>query len=141
MLLDFVHRHLDEVFVHFGAHGAFQRVRIGRAQHAERARRCHDDHGLGLAGGKRGIEMLDELGKEGLFRLRMPVGLLVGAAAVADRAMGTAGRVSAELARWQVLLLEHLERLEVGKFGVAGVFQDERLGAVAHHHPFAVADQ
>ena len=70
--------------------------------------------------------------------LVVPIGLRDRAAAVAGGAEGAAGRARAELVGRQILLLEHLEGLQIGKLGVAGILQDQRLGAVANHHPLAL---
>src|ERR1700675_2079850 len=85
--------------------------------------------------------MLREMREEGLLSLIVPVGLLDRAAAMTHRTMGAAGPVAAEFVRRQVLLLEDLDHLEIRKFNIARVLQHQRLGTVADHHPFAVADQ
>ena len=85
MLLDLVHRHLDEILVDLGAQRIAQIVRIGLAHHAERARRRDHDQRFGVAGLDRGIEAAGELLQEPLLLLLVPVGLLHGAAPAADR--------------------------------------------------------
>jgi len=129
---------IDERMVgQLGAYRGAQRVRIGRTDHAERARWCHQDDRLRLAGCERGIEVLDQLQEKGSFRLVVPVGLLDGTTAVPSRAKGTARLIGAEFAGRQILLLVNRYRLEIGKLGVAGIVQHQRLGAVADHNPFA----
>ena len=117
-------------------------MRIGRTDHAERARRRHQDDRLRLAGGERGIKVLNQMQEEGPFRLVVPVGLLNGAAtAVTGRTEGPARCIGAELMGGQILLFEDLDSLEVGKLGVADVLQHQRLGAVADYNPFVTVDQ
>src|SRR6185503_901275 len=87
------------------------------------------------------VEMVCQLDQELLLGLIVPIGLSDRRADRSGRSVGTAGLVGALLARGQILLLEHFERLQVGKLGVSGVLQYERLGAVAHHHPLAFADR
>jgi hypothetical protein len=60
---------------------------------------------------------------------------------VTGRTKDPARRSGAEVVSGQILLLEDLDGLEIGKLGVAGVLQHQRLGAVADHNPFALLDQ
>jgi hypothetical protein len=55
--------------------------------------------------------------------------------------MRTAGGIGAYVMGRRHLLLEGFDRPELGRYEVAGILQQERLGAVADHDPFAVADQ
>jgi len=118
-----------------------RRVRISRTDHAQGTGRRHHDQGLGLARSNGAVELLRQLHKEVSFRLVVPVGLLHSAFDVADRAVGAARRVAAERACRQVLLLQNLYGLEVGKFGIARVFENQSLRTIADNNPLAVTYQ
>jgi hypothetical protein len=55
--------------------------------------------------------------------------------------MGAARFIGAEQVRWQILLLEDLHGLQVGKLDIAGILQNQRFGAITDHNPFAMLDQ
>src|SRR5690242_7887389 len=99
-------------------------MRIGRAQHAEGARRRDDHHRLGLSCPESGIEMLCELPEEAFLAPIMPVRLAHSSAAgsVSD-GRHAARSVGALLMRVRMLLLEHFQRLQIGKLTVADVLQ------------------
>jgi hypothetical protein len=43
--------------------------------------------------------------------------------------------------RSKVFLFENSNRLQVGQFDIAGIFQNQSLGTITHDHPFAVSNQ
>ena len=92
---------------------------------------------LRLAGRHRRVEMMRELGQELLLGLIVPVGLPDGVRPVPTELMrGPACRCPARASAGLLLETSWSSGWEIG---VAGVLQDQRLGAVADHHPFAVA--
>jgi hypothetical protein len=123
MLLDLVHRQLDEILVDLGAQRIAQVVGIGLPQHAQRARRRHDDQRLRIAAVQLGLEMADELLQEPIFFLRMQIGLLHRAASRPDRAERAARRIGPELVGLRIGMLEDLTGLEIEEFFVADVLQ------------------
>src|SRR6478735_3553608 len=84
--------------------------------------------------------MFGQLPQEALLFLGVPIGLLHGAASVADRAERSAGGIGAQLMCLRIGMIEDLPRLEIEEFVVARVLKDERLPAVAHDHPIALAN-
>src|SRR3974377_2473773 len=111
---------LNKILVDFGAHGVTPLVRLDRAEHAKRARRRHYDQRLGLASGQSSFQLADEINEEGPLGLVVPIGLLDGAADAADRVNEAAGSISAKLVGGQVLLLQNLDHLEIGKISARG---------------------
>src|SRR5438105_7001463 len=84
--------------------------------------------------------MVDELMQEPLFLLVVPVGLLHRTARGPDRTESTARCIGSELMGLRGRLLVDLPCLEPRDDGVADILQDQRLGAVANHHPIAARD-
>ena len=72
--------------------------------------------------------------------LIVPVGLLHGAAPVAHGAERPPRLVGADLVGLGIVVLIDLPGLQVRRLAVAGVLQNQRLGAVADHDPHAVID-
>ena len=72
------------------------------------------------------------------LRLVVPVSLLDRASRTPDGIVGTARCVGAERVCRQILLFQDFDGLEIGEFGVAGILQDQRLGAVADNNPLAM---
>src|SRR5262249_36524479 len=85
--------------------------------------------------------MLDQVYQKGPFRLIVPVSLFDGAAAVADGIDRTPRLIRSKSARRQILLFENFQGLQFRRIDIAGVLQNQRLGAIADHHPLAVSYQ
>src|SRR5262245_31790340 len=68
------------------------------------------------------------------------VGLLDRAARRIDGIEGAAGRIASLLAGLEILVLIDLLGLEVGKFAVANILQQQRLLAITYDHPIVLVD-
>src|SRR5262245_16948501 len=140
MPFDLVHRHAYEVLVDLGVQRLAQMRRVGLAQDAERARRRHHDDRLGLARRHRGVETAGKILQEGAFRLVLPVGLLHGAACLPDGIDRAAWDVGALLARLEVLVLIDLLGLQVRKYGIPNILEQQRFLSIAHDHPLVLVN-
>src|SRR3954449_230557 len=86
------------------------------------------------------VELADQFLQKSFLLLPVPVGLLDRAASASDRAEGPAGLIGAEIGRLRIGMLLDLPGLEVEKFFVPGILQDQRLFPVADDHPIALPD-
>src|SRR5262245_46622646 len=141
MLFDLMHRHFDKILIHLGANRTLQCVRIGWTAQRKRARGSHHDQRFGFPGRDCDVKMLNQLCEKGPFRLIVPVGLVDCTSHVADGIDSAAGRVCSQFVRREVLLFEDLDCLQIGEFDIAGILQNQGLGAVTHDDPFSMSDQ
>ena len=107
MFLDLADWDLDIILVDFAAQRLTDGRRIGRPEHAERARRDDDDEIAGLSRRDRRVESAGQRLEEIALRLIVPIALLDRAACAAERLMHPAGLVRTLLMRRRTGVLAH----------------------------------
>src|SRR3984893_4009044 len=135
MLLDLVNRMLSEVLTDFSDDPTLHVGVEGVLQIRQCARWCDDDERLHLPLAHELFHRRGYALSEAVLLEVMPVGRLHAASFVCTCALEYAAwTVGTLLAGWRVFVNEDTLGLEIGKFLVAVVAQEQRLAAIADEH-------
>jgi hypothetical protein len=88
----------------------------------------------------REMNFLGEFLQKPFLGLIVPVGLADGAARGADRGKCPPRTIGALFVGRRIFLPQYFSGAQIGILLIAVIFENERLGAVAHHNPCACAD-